>query len=402
MKNNIEDMNILHISIDAAFMDDSGYQETLLAKYHNTLCNKVTIVATNLVLEKTGKITLCGEKTYYNKDGVKIIRLRCFNKEGHRIIQFRNIYKILFYEKIAFIMIHSILSFDIWAAVIYKYHVNPKCVIVADSHCTKENHNPYTIKDIIFRALLIPSNRLFSRWCTTVYGVSPETIDFMKKYLGIPSCKIDLLGLGYDGSLIEKKNKSEIRRVIREKNKIATGSYVIIHGGKINEGKKTLELVKSTQYLPDDIVLIIFGDYADNSYKDAVMKEIEYSTHQILHVGFLEQKEIYDYYLASDLAVFPGSASVLRQQAVAAGLPIIVCLDADEDNINLQINDNAICLRPNWKIERLSEAILKIYKDSAYQYRAEEVSRNEYRKYSYEEQAKAIIDKNIKKNRGDK
>lgn len=395
MEKDIKQFNIVHLDIDSPFMDDSGYQETLLAKYHKIMCNQVTIITTNLVMEKSGEVSSCDKLVYYNKDGVKIIRLRCFSNKRHRVNQRSNIFRILCDEKPDFVMVHGIQSFDTWAIVLYKRRINHKCIIIADSHTTLENQNPYTIKDIIFRLFLIPYNRIFSYYCNRLYGITPGAVEFMIKYFGMPRRKTQFLGLGYDNDLIDQKHREEIRTQIRKKNGIATDSYVLIHGGKMNEGKKTVELIKCMKFLPDNLSLIIFGEFCSDSYKTRVMKEIENSSYQILYLGYLQQKEIYNYFLASDLAVFPGTATVLRQQAVASGLPVVVCVDNKENCINLNLDTNAIYLRPQWNMSNLVDAILNIYKDYTYFERAIKLSMGEYMQYSYESQAKELIISNM-------
>jgi glycosyltransferase involved in cell wall biosynthesis len=44
---------------------------------------------------------------------------------------------------------------------------------------------------------------------------------------------------------------------------------------------------------------------------------------RIRYIGWLRGDEVYDYYLASDAAVFPGTKSALWEQAICSGLPII-------------------------------------------------------------------------------
>ena len=109
-------------------------------------------------------------------------------------------------------------------------------------------------------------------------------------------------------------------------------------------------------------------------------------------MGFLNQKEIYDLYLAGDAAVFPGTASCLRQQAVATGLPIVVGYNEADAGINLNINGNAICLEKDWSKKKLVEAINRIYKDQTFKKKANELSKGEYKKYSYQYQAKMVIE----------
>ncbi len=40
-------------------------------------------------------------------------------------------------------------------------------------------------------------------------------------------------------------------------------------------------------------------------------------------IGWLKGEEVYDYYLAADAAIFPGTKSALWEQAICCGLPLI-------------------------------------------------------------------------------
>jgi 1,2-diacylglycerol 3-alpha-glucosyltransferase len=67
--------------------------------------------------------------------------------------------------------------------------------------------------------------------------------------------------------------------------------------------------------------LIIFGTFSDE-----IREEMKYLINQdsrIRYVGWLNAKEVYDYLMASDAAIFPGTKSALWEQAIGSGLPII-------------------------------------------------------------------------------
>ena len=66
------------------------------------------------------------------------------------------------------------------------------------------------------------------------------------------------------------------------------------------------------------VKLIIFGkpDLEMNDYLN-VIREIPY----IRYIGWITPDEMYQYFHAADMVVFPGTHSVLWEQAVGTGLP---------------------------------------------------------------------------------
>lgn len=71
----------------------------------------------------------------------------------------------------------------------------------------------------------------------------------------------------------------------------------------------------------DNLKLIIFGTFSDD-IKDEMLNLISQDD-RVRYIGWLNGSEVYDYYLASDAAVFPGTKSALWEQAICSGLPII-------------------------------------------------------------------------------
>ena len=62
----------------------------------------------------------------------------------------------------------------------------------------------------------------------------------------------------------------------------------------------------------------------------------------IVMTGWLPSDRAYDMFLASDLAFFPGWHSVLWEQAVACGTPLVVKYWKGVDHVN--VNGNAILM----------------------------------------------------------
>lgn len=81
-------------------------------------------------------------------------------------------------------------------------------------------------------------------------------------------------------------------------------------------------------------------------------------------VGWLNQEGLNRHFAAADLAVFPASQSILWQQAIAMGLPLIVGDTGHQDIAYLNTERNIILLRnEEIRADRLAAAIAEIIGD---------------------------------------
>jgi glycosyltransferase involved in cell wall biosynthesis len=193
--------------------------------------------------------------------------------------------------------------------------------------------------------------------------------------------------MGGDEKKILWNKKDEIRTVIRKKYNIPHDAFLIITGGKIDKAKNihTLtQVVKKLQHL--NIYLLVFGRFeADmNPYIDC------FHGNNIVVTGWIESEKAYDLFLASDLAVFPGTHSVLWEQSCASGLPgIFKKWDNGFDHID--IGGNCILL-DNVSEDSLFRAILELHNTDRYKHMkhiAETIARE---KFSYMSIAKRAIE----------
>ena len=81
------------------------------------------------------------------------------------------------------------------------------------------------------------------------------------------------------------------------------------------------------------IKLVIFGGI-DEEMKPIVEPLLERNRDRVIYLGNLTPREYHEVYCASDLALFPGGQSVLWQQAIGCGLPIVVGNDKDLGYLN--------------------------------------------------------------------
>jgi glycosyltransferase involved in cell wall biosynthesis len=167
-----------------------------------------------------------------------------------------------------------------------------------------------------------------------IYGVTPWRVKYSQDVFGIRNDKCDLLVLGADDEKIRYDSKSVIREEIRKKYHIPNNAFLIVTGGKITIEKNVHLLIKAVENIPE-IYLIVFG-----KIDEQVEKIIDIGTinSRIKLIGWIKSDDVYDYFLASDLAVFPGTHSVLWEQSCASGVPGIFKYWDGMDHVNVEGN----------------------------------------------------------------
>lgn len=132
---------------------------------------------------------------------------------------------------------------------------------------------------------------------------------------------------------------------------------------------------------------MIFGRYEeDMKYFSSTIKN-----KNIKNIGWISADEAYDYYLASDFAVFPGTHSVLWEQACASGIPALF-KDWDGGFNHVDVGGNCILLK-NVTKETLKRTMLKVIEQSDVYASLKENAISKARKeFSYIEIAKRSIE----------
>ena len=142
----------------------------------------------------------------------------------------------------------------------------------------------------------------------------------MKDIYHLPAEKVKLLVMGVDDEMVEAL--SGCRNSFRDRHGIK-GETVIITGGKIDESKtQVITFLKMMHEQPNTSVkVLVFGSIIP-SMKDEVLSLCD--GERIKYLGWLGHPQIYEALISSDLAVYPGRHSVLWEETVGIGLPMIV------------------------------------------------------------------------------
>lgn len=337
------------------YNENLEYQENLLAKFYRQAGHSVTVITS----------TFESVFDYYQDrhdsnvkpsvaflDTAKIIRLRYKYNLFNKVRRYTSIYGILQDEAPDLIFVHDIIPN---LTEIAKYAKrNDNCKVIMDYHADFSNSgaNWLSIKILhgVIRKYFLRRARPFIK---KIYPVVPDGAEFLNKVYGISYSEMELLPLGtdleYGRSVVAEGARSQIRADLG----IPPDALVVFTGGKLSPLKMTERLIEAVRVLGrPDIHLIIVGDAdgADADYAAAIRRQAG-STAHVHMVGWQDKRGVYRHLAAADIAVFPASQSVLWQQAVGMGLPLIVSerselLRGCQDISYMNLHENIIVLDP--------------------------------------------------------
>lgn len=324
-------MKILNIAPESPYNEGWGYQDNLLPKYQKKLDNEVILVVPTK-MHKNGKIVETAEEDYCSKDGFRVIR------RPIKYVKFPGMGKLLFYIEVSdiiqnfkpdLVFLHGLSSITIFQLIRYKKK-NPHLVIVRDNHLDYNiGYKPLSsIKSRIICAVYRIINKLTIESVDKVYCVTPWRKKYAEDVFGIPKDKAEVLLMGADDEKIHFADRDNIRKHIRNMYGIHNEDFLIVTGGKIDANKKIDILIQACASL-ENVYLLVFGELLDN-YKEVVLDIVD-KHKNIIYIGWIDADQVYDFFLSSDLVVFPGQHSVLWEQACACKTP---CVFADWEGMH--------------------------------------------------------------------
>lgn len=348
-------MRILHLCLSASFVDGLSYQENLLSQYHKKMGHEVNVISSLVNINDKGQYVLDAEAhEYVNEHGVSVSKLayRLGNKLGKLLRVYKGTYAAI--EKAApdVIFVHGVQFMDMGILVKYlKKH--PQVKVFADNHADFSNSaTNWLSKNILHKIVWRSCAQRINPYVEKFYGVLPARVDFLRDVYGLPEEKIELLVMGADDELVEKASAAEVRAEIRKKYEIEEDDFLIINGGKIDLFKKqTLLLMDAVNSIDDPKVkLIVFGSIVPE-LKEEINNRL---SDRVKYIGWVKSDDSYNYFAASDLAVFPGRHSVFWEQVAGQGIPMICKRWVGTDHVN--VNGNVLFLETD-TAEEIKDAI---------------------------------------------
>jgi len=384
-------MRILHCCLANFYIDNYGYQENVLSKMHKLQGHDVAILASTEIFIDNAKLGYTKPSSYVTNDGIPITRIPYVSWLPHSIVKKLRIYKGIKKTLLAFnpdvIFIHGGTFVSISDIIGYVKN-RPNVKVYVDGHADYINSaSNWVSKNILHKIIYRWGIQRIEPYTRRFYGTLPLRVSFLKEIYGTPSHKTELLLLGIDDSNIKFEEKEDIRKKKRRELSVKEDEFVIITGGKIDRRKNIHILLKVISELKvNDIKLIVFGD-SNKEMEDEI--NLLSKNANIRNIGWILPDQAVDYIFASDLACFPGTHSVLWEQAVGLGLPAIFKRWAGIDHIDL--NGNCILL-DEINEDILKNAILNIFEDKLLFNNMKKTAEDGKKKFSYYEIAKKAIE----------
>jgi glycosyltransferase involved in cell wall biosynthesis len=183
-----------------------------------------------------------------------------------------------------------------------------------------------------------------------IYPTHPPGARFMHEVYGIKDSEMEILPLGPDGDLIIQVRAEQDRSSARAELGFCDDDIVLVTGGKITP-RKRLELLLQAMQAPElsTLKLVVIGqfDASDDEYKNQIMQFADILGDRVKFAGWQDARGGYHHMLLSDIAIFPASQSVMWQQAIGCGLPLIVGDTGGQDPAYLNRNDNMRIVEPD-------------------------------------------------------
>lgn len=318
-------MKIVHLCLSSVYLDNHSYQENILPRYHSKLGHDVTVVASCIDhFDHYGDYACSSSKfREYTCDNYKVIRIPyLFDNKFFRYIRlYKNLRNVLLKEQADILFIHDFSFLDIRTVISYLKE-NKSVKVYVDCHTDLINSARSFISKYVFHNCIwrFYGKRL-NPYVLKFYGVTPLRCSFLEKMYKLPNSKISLLNMGLDDELLSILNKNQDKEDICRKYGINKNNRILVSGGKIDPKKNIDTLVKAFTLLnQEDVSLIIFGS-VQKSFEGSFLPLLKHPN--IYFIGWLDQISILRLLNIADLAIFPGTHSVLWEQTVGLGIPCV-------------------------------------------------------------------------------
>lgn len=309
-----------------------GYQEPNLARSLAALGHEVVVITSNKRTSRRYKDVLARfdlDRTVipgmYKENGVITFRLKCLLEVKNRI-WLRNLEKTLLQIKPDVIHMNGITRFSSIRISIIKR------LKLINSRLVFEEHMVYSVvrKDFlgvmfykIYKYLL---KNIILKTVDSFVAVTKETVVFMENECGIPSAIIELIPLGVDHRVFQFNALS--RSKLRKKYGVNDHDVLFIYAGKFLPDKGPHLLIEAGIRLCgkyDNIRLLFVGN-GDNEYVQKMKSLVDDSELQghVIWEDFVENEQLFEFYSAADVGVWPLQESMTMLEAASCSLPIIV------------------------------------------------------------------------------
>lgn len=325
-----------------------AYQENLLVKYYAKHGHRVTVVTSTFrsVFDYySDRYDPSEPPSTYDDSGATIVKVPFRFNLLNRVRPLRGLSRILEEARPDLVFVHNIMA-DLPEVVTYVRR-QPGCRLILDYHADYSNSGKNWLSLKVLHGII--RKRFVDRarpYISKIFPVVPSGAIFLHEVYKVPYAEMEVLPLGADTDMARQVRASNAGTTIRRNLGIPPETFCIFTGGKLTEAKRTHLLIEALELLPElPIYLFVVGGAppAAESYERRLV-ELAARTNRVHFAGWVDGEQVYSFMDACDLAVFPASQSVMWQQALSMGLPLIVGQVGVQDCSYMNTHNNIVPL----------------------------------------------------------
>ncbi len=323
-------MKIVHV-IDY-FQPQLGYQEAFLAKEHAKAGHDVHVVTSDRYAphphyEETWqpvlgpRLTNVGVSRY---EGFTIHRLPCRFEKSYRL-WLNGLEKHILNLEPELVIVHGMGSLTALRVLRIADKIKLRGKLIFDSHSNDVNSN-HPFRQFFYRSFrYFGMSRQFVRKADGIVAIDDNSMKFLVKEYGIPKDRIEIIPMGADPDIFYKD--IDARRQLRQELGI-DDSVVLIYVGKIQPRKGVHLFIEAAIALMNErlpISAMIVGSGASDYIAEMKLRISEVKLDDNFYwVDLTPNSELYRYYSAADISVWPLEVSIGTLEAQSCGLPLVV------------------------------------------------------------------------------
>ena len=319
-------MKIVHIVIVGPYTEGMTYQENILPDCQARQGHDVTVIA-NCTCWNRSEMGRTDAIVKRMESGVKLIRLPFIHVINAYITEklrwVKGLYDVLKAENPEFIFLHDFMTLSVRQIVNYLKKF-PKTVLVMDSHTSFNN----SAKNWISRHFL---HGIIYRYCgkqiypyaRSIYFIGAEPKRFLMEVYKFPADKLEYLPLG--GIILSDEKYRFLREKVRRTYAISEGTTVFLHSGKLDAGKKTIELIEAFEQRKkkDGVMQVIIGDI-NHPERRRIIEALAMKDNAIRLLGWRSGDELFEFLCAADVYLQPGTPSATLQLAMCNRCGVVI------------------------------------------------------------------------------
>jgi len=320
-------MRIVHVV--EYFHSMLGYQELFLAKEHVKAGHDVYVVTSDRYhssIYTRSMAVLIGSRVkgagFFNESGIQVWRLKT-RIELPNIIWVAGLEGKIRELKPDLVIMHGVTNLTAVRIARMKKKTGG-FKLVFDDHAIPENTTGKM--RVLYPLFRWTFSRPVQKAADALVAIVPETKAFMNRKYGIPLERITVIPLGADTGLF--RFDADARLEVRKELGVKEDDTVFIYASKIIPSRYLSVFIEATGRLlvtHEKIKVLMIGSgeeqYISEMKQDVRTRELE---RIFVWLGAVSNEQLYRYYSAADVSVWPFGPSIGMREAMSCRLPIII------------------------------------------------------------------------------